>query len=290
MRFIPLHAVLLAICILGHISRPLQAEETAPAPANAHSFAPGTTVTSAPIVGSSAPEMMIESVSADGRPVLGVDFDFNKVGSVSDADSSDHSPGLLGKIFLQNRYRYFDVDNSVVGDSWQGYDMLLNLPVLTIDTPTPLDVDMFAGYVNMEIQGDRWFRPDIQTEAFNIGASIYPSHTAPLRPFLQLGARFVETDYISNDGLGLWFPNFAPTHTKFDDTQLLLNAGLEYDLFDSLAYRLTVYAETEESFSESAFMNELILWPSEHIFLRGGITADFNGEHVGYIFGGGLAF
>jgi hypothetical protein len=289
MRFIPISAVLLSFWSWGFSSYELMAQETAPAPVNAHSVAPSPSVTPAPVVTGSVPRDT-EVVPIDTTPE-GVDFDFNKVDSVFNSSSRDDSPGLLGKIFLQNRYRYINEDNSVVGDSWQGFDTLLNLPAVTLDTPTPLDVDVFAGYVNMEIHGARWYRPDIKSEAFNIGASIYPSQAAPFRPFLQLGARFIQSQYTSNSGILNGFPwDVAPTHTNRHDTRLVLNAGLEYDIFDSLAYRLTLFAETQDRFEDSAIMNEFILWPTKRIFLRGGITSDLTGSNAGCLVGGGLAF
>ena len=289
MRFIPTQVLLFAIGTWSVICSGLKADETPPAPVNAHSVAPGTTVAPAPIVGSSAP-VDTEVITADGSP-QGVDFDFNGVNSVFENSSTEQSPGLLGKIFIQNRYRYLDVENGAVGDSWQGFDALLNLPVFTIDTPTPLDVDLFAGYVNMEIKGARSFRPDIQSEAFNLGASIYPSRTAPLRPFLQLGARFIQTEYTASSGYMTGTPwNLAPIHVDRNDTRLILNAGLEYDIFDSLAYRLTLFAETQDQFEDSAIMNEFIMWPTQRIFLRGGFTTDLSGYNSGFLVGGGLAF
>lgn len=289
MRFIPIHALLFVVGAWGAICSGLHAGETTPAPVNAHSVAPGTPVTPAPTVTSSAP-VDTEVVTADGTP-QGVDFDFNEVNSVFGASTTDNSPGLLGKIFLQNRYRYLDVENNALGDSWQGFDTLLNLPAFTIDTPTPLDVDLYAGYVSMEIQGDRSYRPDIKSEAFNLGASIYPARTAPLRPFLQVGARFIETEYTASSGVMTGTPwSLAPVHADRNATRLILNAGLEYDIFESLAYRLTLFAETKGQFEDSALMNELILWPTQRIFLRGGITTDLSGYNGGFLVGGGLAF
>lgn len=299
MRCVPTPVLLVAIGLSGFVGHMLPAAEIVPAqattatttqtPAAAHSVAPGTTVAPAPVVSSSAP-VDSEVVTADGSP-QGVDFDFNEVNSVFDSPSSDDSPGLLGKIFLQNRYRYFDEQNNAVGDSWQGFDTLLNLPAFTIGTPTPFDVDVFAGYVNMELKGERFYRPDIKSEAFNIGASIYPSQTAPLRPFLQLGARFIETEYTGSSGVMTGTPwNLAPVHVYRNDTRLILNAGLEYDLFESLAYRLTLFTETQGQFEDSALMNELIMWPTRRIFLRGGFTTDLSGDNAGFLVGGGLAF
>ena len=295
MRCVPTQILLAAIGICGVIGSGLPAAETVlaptstPAPVAAHSVAPGTTVAPAPVVSNSA-QVDTEVVTADGSP-QGVDFDFNEVNSVFGSSSSDDSPGLLGKIFLQNRYRYLDVENNAVGDSWQGFDTLLNLPAFTIDTPTPLDVDVFAGYVNMEIKGDRSYRPDIKSEAFNLGASIYPARAAALRPFLQLGARFIQTEYAASSGIITGTPwDLAPVHAERHDTRLILNAGLEYDIFDSLAYRLTLFTETQGQFEDSALMNELIMWPTQRIFLRGGFTTDLSGYNPGFLVGGGLAF
>jgi len=295
MRYVPTLVLLVAIGMFGWIDSALPAADivpaqaTSPAPVAAHSVATGTTVAPAPIVTSSVPSDT-EVVGVEDSP-QGVDIDFNVVNSVFNDSSSDNSPGLLGKFFLQNRYRYLDVQNNAVGDSWQGFDALLNLPAFTIDTPTPLDVDVYAGYVNMEIKGARSYRPDIKSEAFNLGASIYPSRTAPLRPFLQLGARFIETEYTGSSGIMTGTPwNLAPVHANRSDTRLILNAGLEYDLFESLAYRLTLFAETKDQFEDSAIMNELIMWPTERIFLRGGFTTDLSGNNAGFLVGGGLAF
>ena len=215
----------------------------------------------------------------------------DRIETVINAPDPVRHAGLLGKIYLQNRYRYQNIDNKAVGDSWQGYDTLLNLPAITLNTPTPLDVDVFAGYVNMDVHGDRWYRPDLKSEAFNVGASIYPTISSQFRPFVQVGARFVKNEAVGNSNAWAGFPfNAAPIHQVDHDTSLILNGGFEYDLFDSLAYRMTLFTETQDRFQDSVMSHDLILWPVNKIFIRSGIYSNLNGDHMGFMVGGGLAF
>ncbi len=224
---------------------------------------------------------------------------FQRVDSIMNAPEPSEHAGLLGKIYMQDRYQYQSVDNSnlrQIDKSWQGFDTLINLPAITFDTPTPLDVDVFFGYTNVGLKGNKAFGPPLnatallnsKTEAFSVGASIYPTLSTQWRPFVQVGAKFLrsDTDFSVNAGaLGSFADN-----TVNHETKLLLNAGFEYDLLDSLAYRMTLHGETKHRFQDSAITNDLILWPVERIFLRGGLVSTLDGSHFGFSFGGGLAF
>jgi len=74
------------------------------------------------------------------------------------------------------------------------------------------------------------------------------------------------------------------------DTRRLLNTGFEYDFFDSLADRMTLFAETKDRFQDSFISHDFILWPVDRISLRGGVSSDLNGDRLGFTIGGGLAF
>ena len=80
-------------------------------------------------------------------------------------------------------------------------------------------------------------------------------------------------------------PDFNKHHTR-----LLLNTGFEYDIFNSLAYRMTLFTETQDKFRDSFLSHDLILWPVDRILIRGGVSSDVKGNRLGFTIGGGLAF
>lgn len=223
----------------------------------------------------------------------------DRVTSILNAPTSSDHAGLLGKISLQQRYLYLNVDDSEIrqiDQSLQGFDTLLNLPAITLDLPTPVDVDVFFGYTNVGLKGSMASGPPLdltvslnaKAESYSVGTTIYPTMNTGWRPFVQVGAQFnrSDVDFAFNAGaLGSYADNVVDR-----DTSLLLNAGLEADLLDALGYRMTLHAETEERFRDSMITNELILWPHERVFVRAGISSSLEGGGLGFAVGGGLAF
>ncbi len=126
-----------------------------------------------------------------------------------------------------------------------------------------------------------------KSEVFTVGTTIYPTLSKKWRPFVQVGADFVRSDLdlVITDGADTFADNVVD-----HDTELLLNVGFEYDFLDYLGYRMTFNIETDSGLNDSAMSNDLILWPHEHIFLRGGMVTPMNGDGPGFLVGGGLAF
>lgn len=212
-------------------------------------------------------------------------------------DPSDHA-GLLGKIYMQQRYLQLSVDDPTVRQidkSLQGFDTFVNLPVMTLDLPVSLDFDAFFGYTNVGLKGSARSGPPLNLVArlnaraddFAVGTTIYPTMSTLWRPFVQIGAEFrrSEIDVSVIGPLG----GVANTFVE-SETSLLLNAGFELDLLDCLSFRMTLLAETKDRFQDSILTNELIVWPHDRIFFRGGVANSLDNGGTGFAVGGGLAF
>lgn len=213
-------------------------------------------------------------------------------------DPSEHT-GLLGKIYLQQRYDYLRVDDTDIrrlDKSIQGTDSVANLPVFTLNTALPLDFDVFFGYQNLGLKGSAQTGPPLdltvganwKIETFVVGTTIYQTMAEQFRPFVQVGANFSRSDadfFLGTDPLNMTAGNFVD-----HDTSLLLNVGFEADILDFLGYRMTLNLETKDRFQDSMLMNDLILWPHERIFARGGFATSLDGAGIGFTIGGGLAF
>ena len=242
-------------------------------------------------------------------PSYGQDFEFDesipspvaptdRVERVINAPNPSDHAGLLGKMYMQQRYLQVNIDDREVrrlDDSLQGFDTFFNLPAITLDLPTPLDLDVFFGYTNAGIKGSANTGPPLNVlvsvnskiEVYSVGTTIYFTEAERLRPFVQVGAEFnrSDIDFAVSNGL-----NTLAANVVDNDSELLLNAGFEFDLLDSMGYRLTVDIETRDRFRDSMVMNELILWLHERIFVRGGMVTSLDSGGLGYAIGGGLAF
>lgn len=213
-------------------------------------------------------------------------------------DPSEHT-GLLGKVYLQQRYIYLKIDDREVREfdkSVQGFDTSLNLPVATLDLPHPIDLDVFFGYTNLGFKGSAESGPPLdirmavnsRVDNYAVGTTIYPTLAEKFRPYVQVGAEFTRAEAdiaIGTDPLAM-----AVFNDVDNDTSLLLNVGFEADILDVLGYRMTLDLETEDRFRDSTLMNDLILWPHERIYIRGGVATSLDGGGLGFTIGGGLAF
>ncbi len=233
-----------------------------------------------------------------GQEYQSADMSTDRVDSVLNApDPSDHA-GLLGKVYMQQLYLYLDVDDPnirQIDKSLQGFDAYVNLPVMTLDWSIPLDFDVFMGYTNAGLKGTTAIGPPVNVQAllnakaevYSVGTTIYPTLSEHWRPFVQVGAEFsrADLDIVINTPLGTFADNVVD-----HDSDLLLNAGFEFDVLDYLGYRMSFDIETSDRFQDSMMFNELILWPHEKIFVRGGMASSLDGGGLGFAIGGGLAF
>ena len=218
-------------------------------------------------------------------------------GFMNAPNPSDHA-GLLGKVYMQERYLQLGIDDPNVRQldkSLQGFDSFLNLPLMTLDVSTQLDFDLFFGYSQLGLKGsvdtgpplDLLVAVDGRSETFSVGTTVYLTQAEHWRPFVQIGAEFSRSDthFTITDGVNTFADRFENRQTD-----LLLTAGFEFDLFDVLGYRMTVDFETRDRFRDSTIANELILWPHEKVFIRGGLVTSLEGGGIGFGVGGGLAF
>lgn len=212
--------------------------------------------------------------------------------------SEDWRPGLLGHRYVQGRYVHLIVDTDsgledILDDSAQGFDATLNLPVPRLREETGfLGVDLFVSHRYVALSSDTYFPPPVDVQVkfdadvnqTDVGAALYIEHArlGPARPFVQLGAH-IDTAGFRIAGGG------ASLKEKYDDVRLLVAPGLELDLWDFAAVRATFDLETDE-LEDTQFLGDIILWPADRLFVRGGIVAPFNGSGVGGTIGGGVEF
>ncbi len=202
--------------------------------------------------------------------------------------------GLLGKRYLQAMYVQHQLNDSFVSrfdDSLQGFDTTLNLPVLKSGQFGKFGLDAFAGYGRLSLGGSTYFGPPVNSglslhgtgESYFLGTSLYTTVFGPIRPFTRLGVAYSEGRATLSSGVASF------TETSYD-TQFRLVLGTEADLTSYAALRFSFDVETEEQFGNSAFASELIVWPLERVFLRGGMITPLNAEGIGGAVGAGIQF
>lgn len=200
-------------------------------------------------------------------------------------DPPEHA-GLLGKRALSGWYLARNIstryDNNA-GDI-QGFRSLLNLPALSFGTDHPIDVDFGIQFGHSELDWNRYqLGPTWDLNDFVLGATIHTELTERFRPFLAIGADFAWQSVKGLDG-----PD-DDTITRQQDIEFLFQPGLEFDITEFLAYRLTVATNTD-SISHSAIFNDFIVWPHERFFLHAGAGFVKGGSSPLFLMGGGLTF
>ncbi|MFV0442946.1 MAG: hypothetical protein ACK5Q5_05205 [Planctomycetaceae bacterium] len=208
-------------------------------------------------------------------------------------EQSEHA-GLLGKRYVSGSYTYLSHGDSFldqIDSSLEGYSINFNHPVLLPDYESWLGIDLFSSWSTIGLGGATHFQPgniglqfDSDTTASVYGGTIYGEPCCfPVRPLVQLGAVFSRNhSLILIDGFGGTFVD--------RDTSLLFRAGMEADITDWLALRTVFDINTHDSLSNSSFLADLIAWPTERIFFRGGLVAPLDGQGVGGHVGVGLTF
>ena len=207
-----------------------------------------------------------------------------RVDTFFNTPSHPNHTGLLGKVYLQQQTDLWPIRHSG-GNIVQGLDSLFNLPVMTLDLPIPFNVDLFYGYTNASTN---WGRiPTWHGESHYMGATFYPALSERFRPFGQVGVNSNNSEHFEFKTV-----NDLDVHytTVRHDTELLLNSGFEYDLFEKLGYRMTLDFETKGPIKRSRLSNDLIYWPHKKLFLRGGILNSLDGHRAGIRLGIGLTF
>ncbi len=215
-------------------------------------------------------------------------------GAFAEAPDPSKHAGLLGKLFMQEQYIEFKIDDPVferIDPDAQGFSTLINIPLATMNTTEAIDVDLFFGYGQLSNRGGATFGPPInetvrlnsRTDQYTLGVSLYPTYADKFRPFVQLGLVHTRDEMDALIG--------AIVVTDDDrQTEALVNLGLEADLLPSLAYRGRFNVETQDSFDDSSFSSELILWLHDRVYMRGGFLKPLNGDGLGWSLGGGIAF
>lgn len=195
--------------------------------------------------------------------------------------------GLLGKMYLQGRYIHVHTDDPAIApvdDTFQGFEVTFNAPIPWFQFVAPgVGADVFFTFQQIGVDGSvMGVSFDADVDSYQVGTSLYADVFGPVRPFVQLG---VEHNVFSASA------SLGPISSSItdDDTDLLLNLGVEADLGQMASVRLMLDIDTDK-FDESPFTADLILWPHERIFLRAGVFVTLTGDEVGGQFGGGIVF
>lgn len=200
-------------------------------------------------------------------------------------DPPEHA-GLLGKRTLSGWFLTSNISTRYIDDAGdvQGFRTLLNLPALSFGTERPIDVDFGILFERVGLEWNRYqLGPTWDRNDLVLTATIHTEVTERFRPFLAIGA-----DFAWQSIQGLNGPD-DDTTIRQQDIQFVILPGLEFDITDFLAYRLTVDTNTD-SISHSAVFNDFIVWPHERCFLHAGIGFVKGASSPLFLMGGGLTF
>jgi hypothetical protein len=224
------------------------------------------------------------ALQADGRAQEAV------VSAAGEEALQPHA-GLLGKRFVAGRYAYLAHGDEVLNRIDRGFDGFsagLNVPILLPDAETWLGIDAFTSWGTIGLGGATHFAStgiqlDTQDSQTAVGGTFYVDPLEPIRPLLQAGAVFSRSRSL------LLINGFGGTSVD-RETDLLLRAGLEADVNDWLAIRTVLDIDTAGHWDDSTFLGDVIAWPTERIFLRGGVISPLSGHEIGGHVGVGLTF
>jgi hypothetical protein len=210
------------------------------------------------------------------------------------ADFSEAHPGLLGLSYLESQFvsirspkdlRAFDNDIN-------GMSAMLNVPApWTTTLPDFLGQDLFVSSEILQLEGSSrasGFHADLELTVSSVSAGIttFANVTSDIRPFVQLGySGAVSESRVHFPPL----PALSTDDTDFDGAWVV-NPGVELDITDQLAWRTVLEVETEERFEDSFYRSELVMWPTEWLYVRSGVVGDVDGELIGGLVGGGIAW
>lgn len=174
--------------------------------------------------------------------------------------------GLLGKPNVSAQYLLFHA-----GDDFDGFDTDLghggriqaSIPLIVPDGEAAwgAGLDGFGTFSGFGLEVRNPAVPDMPADVNflggDLGAIFYTRATENIRPFAQLGANWTQSEaQVSGE------PSFKET-----ETNLILTAGLEVDVFPAMALRAS-YGRGADSFGHTAFLGEAIIRPSDHWFGR----------------------
>lgn len=174
--------------------------------------------------------------------------------------------GLLGKPYVSAQYLLFQA-----GDDFDGFDTDLgnggriqaNVPLLATDEGAAwgAGMDGFGTFSGLGLEIRDPFAPDVPVDVSflggDLGANFYTRATENIRPFAQLGVNWTQSEAKVSGG-----PSFKET-----ETNLILTAGLEVDVFPAMAMRAS-YGRGADGFGHTAFLGEVIVRPADHWFGR----------------------
>ena len=203
----------------------------------------------------------------------------------------ENEPGLLGRHFLQGQFIMLQTPEHMrsIDSTMTGFTTTLNVPTPWNEMlPATIGQDLFVSGMELNYGGVGGFggtlaNVDAQFRSVGAGLTTYLYLTHDIRPFIQLGVAYdAATIRLASGGFG-----FRDTDL---DGRLLVNPGVELDLTDQVALRTTFGLDTKGGFDKTTYRVELIGWPTEWLFVRGGVAGDVEGDSVGGLIGGGIAW
>ncbi len=174
--------------------------------------------------------------------------------------------GLLGKPSVTAQYLLFRA-----GDDFDGFDtdlghggrLQVSIPVIVPDSEAAwgAGLDGFGTFSGLGLEVRNPAFPDLPADVTfwggDLGANFYTRVTEHIRPFAQLGINWTRSEAQISGG-----PRLQET-----ETNLILAAGVEFDVFSSTAVRAS-YGRGGDGFGHTAFLGELIVHPADHWFGR----------------------
>lgn len=203
----------------------------------------------------------------------------------------DNEPGLLGRHFLEGQFILMRTPEELrsVDSSMSGFSTTLNIPTPWNEMlPVTIGQDLFVSGMGLNYGGMGGFggaiiEVDAELRSVSGGINTYVYLTNDIRPFVQLGVTCDATSIELSGG------GFAFNDTDLE-SRILVNPGIELDLTDQVALRTTFDLDTDEGLNDTMYRVELIAWPTEWLYVRGGIAGDVEGDTVGGLIGAGLAW
>lgn len=200
-------------------------------------------------------------------------------------------PGLLGRHFLEGQFVILRPPDELrpIDRSIKGFSTTLNVQAgWSKYLPENMGQDVYVSMLGMEYGGSGDFgfgTTTISTEMrqFNAGLNSYLYLTEDIRPFVQTGISQEIVD-ISVDT-----PMFSFSDSEIE-TRFIINPGVEIDLTEQIAWRSVLEIDSDDASDSSMYRSELIVWPKSWLYLRGGVIGDVEGDTVGGIIGGGIAW
>lgn len=190
--------------------------------------------------------------------------------------------GLLGKRYVDLAYARLDATSLEPKLTFNGVDATVNIPLRPVSDFLPhVGVDAFFNLTRHKLDSAA-DTVDFTLSNYSFGTSIY-YEAGGIRPFVQIGANHWNAE-LEIKG------SFLSIVDEERHTELLLNIGVESQLAQTFACR-TWFDLNSKYFTDVGLHTDLIWWPHDRVFVRGGVGVGLaSDDGFAAIVGGGLTF